>query len=307
MVITSLLYPAIAIASSSQTHFFAFSLRVLDAFLTPDDISSYFAHEDLRHLWEGHNVLRVREDSVARARCGKEGIIRSERILVHAVPQEDNWSSLTYETLSATLRLEDRINELLATRRVPCIRTPDKRCFTLSPLAFWDHDERAMLRDPDIFDTLGRSRNTTVSGINVTPDMVLAGRGDPAVTTTDTTMFLVLTYFFPDADCLANTGHFAWLHVLEDASASFGDLIMQAQEPTLIALEVRPISPAFTARRELTFGARSTRRIFPRAAGLSCSRCSHTPHICSSSYTSGDRCAAWTLYTRVSVSRSPAS
>lgn len=243
MVITSLLYPAIAIASSSQTHFFAFSLRVLDAFLTPDDISSYFAHEDLRHLWEGHNLLRVREDSVARARCGKEGIIRSERILIHALPQEDNWSSLNHDTLLATLKLERRIDELLSSRRVPCIRAPDRRCFSLSPLTFWNHNEEAMLNDPDVLATLDRSRNATASGISITPDMVLAGRGDPAVSDADTTMFLVLTYFFPDADCLANHGHFVWLHVLEDASTHSGDLIMQAQEPTLIALEVRLLSP----------------------------------------------------------------
>lgn len=212
---------------------------MLDAFLTPDDISSYFAHEDLRHLWEGHNALRVREDSVARARCGKEGIIRSERILIHSIPQDDNWSSLNHDTLVATLKLEQRIDDLLSSRQVPCIRTPDRRCFSLSPLAFWDHDEAAMLNDPNVLDTLGRPRNATVSGITITPDMVLAGRGDPAVTDTDITMFLVLTYFFPDADCLANHGHFTWLHILEEASSSSGDLIMQAQEPTLIALEVR--------------------------------------------------------------------
>ncbi|KAF7796920.1 hypothetical protein EIP86_008105 [Pleurotus ostreatoroseus] len=198
----------------------------------------YFAHEDLRHLWEGHNVLRVREDSVARARCGKEGIIRSERILIHSLPQGDSWSSLNHDTLLATLKLERRIDELLSSRRVPCIRGPDRRCFSLSPLAFWNHNEEVMLNDRDVLKTLGRSRNATASGITITPDMVLAGRGDPAVSDADTTTFLVLTYFFPDADCLANHGHFVWLHVLEDASNSSGDLIMQAQEPTLIALEV---------------------------------------------------------------------
>ncbi|OBZ75671.1 Sterol regulatory element-binding protein cleavage-activating protein [Grifola frondosa] len=59
VVITSLLFPAIAIYYSSQTQYFAgFTLRVLDSFLTPNDISSYFAQHDLRHLWEGDNMLR---------------------------------------------------------------------------------------------------------------------------------------------------------------------------------------------------------------------------------------------------------
>ncbi|THG94356.1 hypothetical protein EW026_g7100 [Hermanssonia centrifuga] len=240
VVISSLLYPAIAVYSSSQTHFFTFSLRVLDAFLTPDDLSGYFSHEDLRHLWDGYDALRVREDSIARARCGKEGIIRTERILIHHIHEDDEKGPLNHGILLETLKLERRISDLLSSRRVQCVRTSEKRCLSLSPLAFWDYDEKLLLNDENILETLGPSQNATVSGVTITPDMVLAGRGaaESTASDSDATLFLVLTYFFPDTDCLANHGHFTWLDILEEAASSDGDLIMQAQQPRLVALEV---------------------------------------------------------------------
>jgi hypothetical protein len=52
------------------------------------------------------------------------------------------------------------------------------------------------------------------------------------------TVFLALTYFFPERDCLGKTGHAQWLQMLEDASKDSADLITEGQEPKLIALEV---------------------------------------------------------------------
>ena len=241
VVITSLLFPAIASYYSSQTQYFAgFTLRVLDSFLTPDDISSYFAQHDLRHLWEGHAALRVRADSVARARCGMEGILREERVLVGSVSPEEGLGALDKNTLLATLKLEQRVSEALASRGISCLRTRSGSCFALSPSAFWNYDEHALAADEDIVDTLNLSQNVTISGVPITPDMVLAGRElhDPSSNHIDAAMFLVLTYFFPEKDCFGNDGHFQWLHALEDAGGDAGELVVLAQEPHLIALEV---------------------------------------------------------------------
>ncbi|KAI0927892.1 hypothetical protein AcW1_005297 [Taiwanofungus camphoratus] len=90
-----------------------------------------------------------------------------------------------------------------------------------------------------MLDTINLSQNVTISGIPISPEMVLAGRElrDPTSTDIDAAMFLVLTYYFPDKDCLGNAGHFQWLRVLEEAAGHTGDLVVQAQSPRLIALE----------------------------------------------------------------------
>ncbi|KZT11580.1 uncharacterized protein LAESUDRAFT_671705 [Laetiporus sulphureus 93-53] len=240
IVITSLLFPAIAVYSSPETRFFAgFTLSSLDPFVPSDDISSYFAQHDLHQLWEGHSTLRVREDSVARAQCGVQGILRSERILIGRVSQDYGLEALDQHTLLSALELERRISRVLAKRRVPCLKTASATCFSISPLALWDYDESTLAEDGNILDTLNLSHNVTVSGIPISPDMVLAGRElrDPSSSDVDSAMFLALTYFFPDRDCVGNVGHFQWLRALEEAAGYSGDLLVQTQTPKLIALE----------------------------------------------------------------------
>lgn len=233
--------------TSSQSQFFAgFSLRVLDPFLTPNDLSSFFSHHDIRHLWEDYNTLRVREDSVARARCGMEGILRSERIFIGSAIRDDDeeaeegLGALKHSTLLATFELERRISETIHKRGLKCLTTPNGSCLVLSPSAFWNHNEQILVTDENILDTLNLSPNATVSGVPITPDMILAGREfhDPTSTHVDGALFLVLTYFFPDTDCLGNTGHDEWLRVLEEAARQSGDLMVRTQMPKLIALEV---------------------------------------------------------------------
>ncbi|KAH9915783.1 sterol-sensing domain of SREBP cleavage-activation-domain-containing protein [Epithele typhae] len=244
VVITSLLFPAIASYYSSQTQYFAgFTLRVLDAFLTPDDISTYFAQHDLRHLWEGDAWLRVREDSVARARCGSEGLLREERVLVGSVSPEDGLGALDISTLLSSFNLERRIADSLATRNVPCLKVPGGSCFSLGPSVFWGHDSVALRSDENILETINNSPNISIAGIPVTPEMVLTGRErvNPTSTYADSATFLVLTYFFHDKDCFGHDGHFQWLHALEDAveSENAGELVVLAQRPQLVALEFR--------------------------------------------------------------------
>jgi hypothetical protein len=237
-VISCLLFPAVAVYSSTKTESFSFSFHLFDAFLTSGDLSDYFAVDHIRPIWEGHDTLRVRDDSIARARCGKGGVVRLERILVHDLDEsEDTYSALTHRTLLSTLRLESRLSELISAHNAPCVRSPQGRCLVLSPLAFWDHEEDHLLRDTDILGTLGPDRNISTHGLTITPDMVLASHDDDE--DSRETANPVLTYFFPEADCLSNGGHYSWVNIVEDAASSVqGDAVVLTQQPHLIALEV---------------------------------------------------------------------
>ena len=238
VVISCLLFPAVAVYYSTKTESFSLSSRLFDAFRTPDDLSNYFAVDHIRHLWEGQDTLRVRDDSIARARCGKGGVVRLVRILIHDPEEsEDTYSTLSHRALLSTLRLEQRLSERLAAQSTPCVRSPQGRCLVLSPLAFWDYDEEHLLQDTDILNTLGPYRNTSAHGLTITTDMVLAGRDDGEEPREAANP--VLTYFFPEADCLSNSRHNLWVNIVEDAASSIhGSPVVLTQQPQLLALEV---------------------------------------------------------------------
>ncbi|KAJ7677225.1 sterol regulatory element binding protein cleavage-activating protein [Mycena rosella] len=237
VVITSLFYPALALYSSSHPEF----LSILDV-----TRSQY--PQDLVDLWAGQDSLRVREDAVSLAKthasCVVDRALRVERILI----QSPFDGAVNHEILQSTLEFERRIDEL----QLGCLKDPDGKCFVLSPLAFWRYNQAALHDTPNILDTL-LSRNASVAGIPITPQMVLAGRGsdEPHVAGAnfDFAMFLALTYFFPNSDCLGTAEHQAWLLAI-DAASQGAPLIVQKQQPTLIALEYdesRPHPKGWTA------------------------------------------------------------
>lgn len=162
--------------------------------------------------------------------------MRVERVLIQSALPEDT-GALNNQILFSTLDLEQQINKELFSEGIPCLNNPDGSCFVLSPLGFWDYDEARLLSDVNILDTLQLSSNVTVSGVPVTPEMVLAGRESSDITL-DFAMFLALTYIFPETDCSGNSGHNAWLRALQKAVNRKGDLIAETKEPNLIALEV---------------------------------------------------------------------
>lgn len=165
--------------------------------------------------------------------------MRVERVLIQSALPEDT-GALNNQILFSTLDLEQQIGRALSSEGIPCLAKPDGSCFVLSPLGFWDYDEIRLLSDTNILDTLQLSTNVTVSGVPITPEMVLAGREscETTGTTLDFAMFLALTYIFPETDCLGNAGHNAWLRALQKAANRRGDLIAETKEPNLIALEV---------------------------------------------------------------------
>ena len=237
VVITSLFYPALAIYSSSQPQFLArISSRILES-VAGKGLSNYHSYHDLHDPWSGYDALHIREDSVARARCGTEGILRVERLLIHSALPEDT-GALNNQILLSTLQLERRIGYAVSTAGMGCLRRNDDSCFVLSPVAFWNYDEDMLLSDEDMLDTLQRTPNISIQGIPITPEMVLAGRELDDDSNLDFAMFLVLTYVFHETSCLGSGGHSAWVKAVRQAAGGTGDLAVVTEEPTLLALEV---------------------------------------------------------------------
>jgi hypothetical protein len=238
VVITSLFYPALAIYSSSQ-HKFLSTSRILGP-LARNAVSSFYAQDDLHNLWAGHDAIRVRDDAVSRPRCGIEHTLRVERIFIQS-PLSDDDGPLNDHILLSTLQFENQIENLLSSRGMSCHKQSNGRCFVISPLAFWHQDKRTLLSDRNILDTLNHSKNVSVSGIPITPQMVLAGRGSHehvSSTSFDYATYLALTYLFPETDCLGSSDHAAWLQIVEAAATQSLELAVQIKEPKLIALEV---------------------------------------------------------------------
>jgi hypothetical protein len=161
-----------------------------------------------------------------------------ERILIQSPLIEEG--TLNHQILLSALQFERRIADVLSSRDTPCLKKPKGQCLVLSPLAFWHHDERMLLSDPNILDTLNFPSNVSVAGITITPHMVLAGResSEHIAAKFDYAMSLALTYFFPETDCLGKSDHDAWLQLVKNAITGLVDLTTQVHEPTLLALEV---------------------------------------------------------------------
>jgi hypothetical protein len=250
VVITSLFYPALAIYSSSFPHAHQSTTSILDSFLAASAVSGFYAQHDLMNLWEGHQALRVVEDAVSRAKCGKQRTLRVERVLIQSPFTADSDSgALNHQILDSTLNLEQNILKVLTSRKQNCLKQPDGQCFVLSPLTFWRHSSKNLHSDANILDTLslsGEANNVSVSGILLSPHMVLAGRGSYEYeqgNKFDYAEFLALTYFFPDS-CLGSGEHMEWLGVVSDAVAGGTVVDAETQEPTLIALEVCLLQPS---------------------------------------------------------------
>lgn len=238
IVITSLFYPALAIYSSSQPQFLApISSRILES-VAGEGLSSHHIHHDLHDPWSGYDTLHIREDSVARARCGTEGILRVERLLIHSALPEDA-GALNNQILLSTLQLERQLGHVLSTNDMGCLRRSDGTCFVLSPVAFWNYDEERLLLDEDVLDTLQRASNISIQGIPITPQMVLAGRELDDNSNLDFAMFLAFTYVFHETSCLDSSGHSVWVNTVRQTAGRFGDLATVTKEPTLLALEYK--------------------------------------------------------------------
>jgi hypothetical protein len=236
VIITSLFYPALAIYSSSQPK----SLSIIDTF-TPRNANTFFeAQNDLVDIWSSHDTIKLHEDAVSRAKCGVGTALRVERVFIQRNHADDD-GAVSHQTLLSTLDFESRLEHLVSSGHTPCLQGPNGRCFVLSPLLFWNYDKETVASDTNIMDTLNSSPNVSMGSISVTPQMVLAGRGsvEPHVAGFNFSRFLALTYFFPGSDCLGDSEHVSFLQSIHRVLEHDTKPVVQVQEPTLIALEVR--------------------------------------------------------------------
>lgn len=235
VVITSLLYPALALYASSRP-LSTLSSSLLNLF--PNDSQSPHLR-DLHDLWSGHEALHLRYDATAKARCGLERTVRVERLLVANNHRHEN-GVLNKATLSLTLSLERLIaTSLASSTSLPCVPTQNGNCLFTSPLSFWDHDERVLIADDDIIGTLNRARNTSSLGFPVTLGMVAADRASLELEEdVEAATFLVLTYFFRDDNCHSQSGHLAWVQLVNDLMQGKGHADPIAAQPRLLAIQV---------------------------------------------------------------------
>jgi hypothetical protein len=105
---------------------------------------------------------------------------------------------------------------------------------------FWNHDESALIADTNVLHTLSPSNNVSFAGVPIESQMVVAWGERSKYSSVDagSTVFLALTFLFPERDCLGKTGHALWLQILEGASKDSATLITETQQPKLLALEV---------------------------------------------------------------------
>ncbi|KAG8893723.1 hypothetical protein FRC01_013397, partial [Tulasnella sp. 417] len=247
LVITSLFYPALAIYFSSQplSHF---STRLQDSLLAlnNDNLGSYRA--DLQDIWEVLDV-RVQVDTAAQARCGSERTVRLERLLIPSVQPDDVHGVLTNETFAAVLELQNRLQGVLTSPSyrdvLDCINDPkypaQPTCLVFGPLDYWQNDKP----EPDqtdqtrnVIEAINSAQDIVKAGVPLSKELTLARRGSADerdwIYEAD---FLVLTYFFPETDCHANTRHTAWSQAVQEAVSGLGSAAQIPKQPKLVALQ----------------------------------------------------------------------
>lgn len=240
LVITSLFYPALGIyTSSSWKPPSGLIQQFLGYVFSPDIRSLTFFKDDLRDIWAGHEALRIRDDPVARAKCGRERTVRVERLLVTSNTLDSDAGVINKSTLLSALNLENVLKDHIASMSLNCLSS-SPGCVFLSPLEFWAHDEQVLLSDEDLLKTIRTDINSTFFALPLENSLVFAGREtvDPHEASLDFASFLAFTFFFNEDDCNGLTGHNAWIRALRESVSSVGDLIVKSQEPLLLALEV---------------------------------------------------------------------
>jgi hypothetical protein len=227
--------------------------------LFPNDSQSPHLR-DLHDVWSGHEALHLRYDATAKARCGLERTIRVERLLIANNRRHEN-GVLNKATLGLTLNLESRVADRLAssTGSLPCVQAQNGNCLFTSPLSFWDHDKQILASDDDVIRTLNNAKNTSLLGFPTTLDMVVADRASlEREDDVDIATFLVLTYFFRDNNCHSQSGHLAWIQLVNDIMQGTGHIDAIAAQPRLLAIQV---SGYFRAAKVIKLKFRSLMRI----------------------------------------------
>ena len=150
------------------------------------------------------------------------------------------------------------------------------------------------MSDTNILHTLSPSNNVSFAGIPIESQMVVAWGDRNKYSSVDagSTVFLALTFFFLEKDCLGKTGHASWLQILEGASKDSATLITENQQPKLIAFEVSHV----ILFRRLSSHVSSVYNAQIILYRLVCANCVHLPRIL------GVRCCFQPVYSERATS-----
>lgn len=249
VVITSLFYPALALYAPSKP-LTSLTSRLNAYYRSGHADASALA--DLQEIWQVYDGdLLVRDDADSRLRCGLDATVRLERVILPSVYRRID-GALNTRTLEAALELERRIIKLLQHPDAPaCVKLRERpdECLILSPLLYWQRDADLLARVTYPVDTVNAQRNISLDGFAVTPETVLAGLMSASPEGSDMAQaeLLVFSFFFQDDVCEDSEGHKAWLKLLQDGVAELGTMRTQAQQSTMLPLQLHARS-ATTSR-----------------------------------------------------------
>lgn len=200
----------------------------------------------MQDVWEVLDV-QLQEDSATQARCGAERTVRLERLLIPSVQADDVHGVLNPETFSAVANLQDRLQSTMtspAYREIlDCIKDPKQlaqgTCLVFGPLDYLQDPKTQVDTSRNVVQAINSAGDIVKAGVPLNKELTLARRGlvDERNWIYEAD-FLVLTYFFPETDCHANTRHAAWLQAVQEAVSGIGSAAQLPKQPKLLALQV---------------------------------------------------------------------
>lgn len=212
----ALTYPVLSLyawaAPSSTSDFFDF-LRTSPTWNLIGADGSIARARDLKLPWQDLDALVVNSEEACWQRIPKFREVSVQQILL-GFPEDGGTASehgvLDRRALHSVHKLERKLQEALSSERMrlaaPCVQLEDpsvpsyQRCLTLSPMAYWNNDESAMLADTSLIATVNLAEQRYYD-MPLRQDVLFGGRVHSG-TTMRKADYAVLTVFLQEAPSL---------------------------------------------------------------------------------------------------------
>lgn len=210
----ALTYPVLSLyawaAPTSASGLFSFLRTAPTLHLVGDD-GSIARARDLKLPWQNLDSLVINGEEACWQRIPKFREVTVQQVLL-GFPSDGHVASehgvLDRKPLHGVYKLQKRLHDLLTHPQnrssLACVQSPDSfsgqestACFTLSPLAYWDHSENAMLSDTSLIATVNHASQSE-SSFPLRHDDLFVGRSyaGPTLRKAD---YAVLTLFLEGA------------------------------------------------------------------------------------------------------------
>lgn len=211
----ALTYPVLSLyawaAPSSASGLFSFLRTAPTLHLVGDD-GSIARARDLKLPWQNLDSLILNGEEACWQRIPKFREVTVQQILL-GFPSDGRVASehgvLDRKPLHGVYNLQKRLHEVLTTPQnrtsLACVQLPlsssddgsSPSCFTLSPLAYWEHDENEMLSDNSLIATVNQA-SLSKSAFPLRHDDLFVGRSYAGATLRKAD-YAVLTIFLEGA------------------------------------------------------------------------------------------------------------